>query len=133
MCVARRSLSRRGVSAPALLGRGQSLHDHTVDQAESPVEAVLAERAFLYPAIPQHLDAQALVVGVVAREVAVRLELDNRVAADEEELLIVAHVGQIGITGDAGSWTFLVVAMIHSLFLGFCCLSAEEMPCLCLV
>ena len=97
-------------STPALLGRLRRLHDRTVVKAAPPGVAALAERGFLYPAILQHPDVRALVGRVVAREVAVRLELDDRVAA--EERLKVAHVGQIGATRGAGRWCLLAVAMV---------------------
>ncbi|KAI1348888.1 hypothetical protein F5Y01DRAFT_317239 [Xylaria sp. FL0043] len=59
-------------------------------------QAVLAERALLVPAALEDLDAEALVVGVVAREVAVRLQPRHRVAADEEEFFVVAHFDKLG-------------------------------------
>lgn len=49
----------------------------------------------LLPRVAQDLNAVALVVGVVAREVAVGLETDSGVVACEEELLPVAHLGQV--------------------------------------
>lgn len=47
------------------------LPDPSVMEAEPVRDALVTEHAFLEPGLPQDLDAQALVVGVVAREVAV--------------------------------------------------------------
>lgn len=44
------------------------------------------------PDLPEDLDREALVVGVVAREVAVVLEPGKRAGAAEDEFLPVAHV-----------------------------------------
>jgi hypothetical protein len=45
----------------------------------------------LVPAAPELLDKMAFVVGMVARLVAVALEAADRVAAAEDELVIVTH------------------------------------------
>lgn len=45
--------------------------DDAVLQAEAALEAAVAELAFLVPRVPEDLDAEALVVGVVPGEVAV--------------------------------------------------------------
>lgn len=67
--------------------------DSPVVEAEAVCDAVFAEMAMLVPGVPQHLDLYALVVGVVARVVAVGLQLEHRVVAFEHELLPVAHGG----------------------------------------
>lgn len=56
-------------------------------------DAVIA-RGTLLPGIAEDLDAKALVVGIVAGEVAIGLETDDGVVAGEEELLKVAHLEQ---------------------------------------
>lgn len=55
----------------------------------------------LLPRAAQDLDAVALVVGVVAREVAVGLETDRGVVAREEELLPIAHLDRV-LSDDGG-------------------------------
>ena len=59
--------------------------------ASAHVAETSLTRGLLLPAVPQHLDADAFVAGMVARVVAIRLALDDRVAAGKVELLKVAH------------------------------------------
>lgn len=47
----------------------------------------------LGPAVPKLLHAEALVVGIVAGEVAVGLQPEGVVSAGEEEFLEITHVG----------------------------------------
>lgn len=48
----------------------------------------------LSPAVSELLDAEALVVGVVAGKVAVGLQPEGAVAAGEEIFLEIAHAGR---------------------------------------
>ncbi|KAI0392053.1 hypothetical protein F5Y17DRAFT_438014 [Xylariaceae sp. FL0594] len=84
-------------------------------------EAVVAELAVLEPGLPQHLDTVALVVRVVAGEVAVRLEPQRRVVADEEELFPVAHL------------FFTLFLSFFGLSSVLCCCSLLFFPLSCLV
>lgn len=49
-------------------------------------------RELLVPTVAQSLDAKALVVGVVAGKVTIRLESERRVTACKDEFLVVTHV-----------------------------------------
>lgn len=59
-----------------------------------PCRGAVIARGTLLPGIAEDLDAKALVVGIVAGEVAIGLETDDGVVAGEEELLKVAHLEQ---------------------------------------
>jgi hypothetical protein len=79
--------------------RGRRITREMPDGSAAGVETVapgdtrVAKLAVLLPGLPENLDAEALVVGVVAGEVAVGLQADSRVTALEEELFPVAHRG----------------------------------------
>lgn len=70
------------------------------------LEETVIARNRLSPRAAEDLDPQTAVVGVVAREVAVRLEPYLGVIAGEEEFFPVAHYGQRFGLGQ--SWTGVI-------------------------
>jgi hypothetical protein len=60
-------------------------------EADPLLQAALAHLTVLLPAVAEHLDAVALLVGIVAPEMAVGLEADDAVTALEEELFKITH------------------------------------------
>ena len=69
----------------------------------SALLAVVAGAA-LGVGVPDDLDGEALVDGVVARKVAVRIELIGLVAAGEGVLVVVAHFYLIWRTEEKKGW-----------------------------
>ena len=81
--------------AALLAGIGRHLALELLLAVQSARLALVA----LGPAVAELLDAKALVVGVVAGEMAVGLQAEGVVAAGEEKFLEIAHIeGVLGVT-----------------------------------